>query len=130
MQRRLDHETAGNMDSKFLLKFIGCFPDYLSALSRTLLRFFEQPLSKQLYKHIGIPVASPAANYHQSNKSYERHIEHTPTVMIRTTFFIPVTIDNTSTCAGKPAYSIATYLGTVEPKGRVHVAMWQHVHCI
>ena len=25
------------------------FPDYLSALSRTLLRFFGQPLSKQLY---------------------------------------------------------------------------------
>ena len=32
-----------------LLKFIEYFPDYLSALSRTLLRFFGQPLSKQLY---------------------------------------------------------------------------------
>ena len=28
------------MDSELLLKFIGYFPDYLSALSRTLLRFF------------------------------------------------------------------------------------------
>ena len=31
---------AGNMDSEHLLKFIGYFPDYLSALSRTLLCFF------------------------------------------------------------------------------------------
>ena len=30
----------GTMDSKLLLKFIGYFPEYLSALSRTLLRFF------------------------------------------------------------------------------------------
>ena len=40
------------MDSELLtclLKFIEYFPDYLSALSRTLLRFFGQPLSKQLY---------------------------------------------------------------------------------
>ena len=43
------------MDSELLLKFIGHFRDYLSALSRTLLRFFffffffGQPLSKQLY---------------------------------------------------------------------------------
>ena len=38
------------MDSELVLKFIGYFPDYLSALSRTLLRFFfGQPLSKQLY---------------------------------------------------------------------------------
>ena len=37
------------MDSELLLKFIGYFPDYLLALSRTLLRFFGQPLSKQLY---------------------------------------------------------------------------------
>ena len=39
------------MDSELLtclLKFIEYFPDYLSALSRTLLRFFGQPLSKQL----------------------------------------------------------------------------------
>ena len=42
-------EMAGNMESELLLKFIGHFPDYLSALSRTLLRFFGQPLSKQLY---------------------------------------------------------------------------------
>ena len=37
------------MDSELLLKIIGYFPDYLSALSRTLLRFFGQPLSKQLF---------------------------------------------------------------------------------
>ena len=40
------------MDSELLtclLKFIEYFPDYLSALSRTLLRCFGQPLSKQLY---------------------------------------------------------------------------------
>ena len=37
------------MDSELLLKFIGYFLDYLSALSRTRLRFFRQPLSKQLY---------------------------------------------------------------------------------
>ena len=30
----------GIMDSELLFKFIGYFPDYLSALSRTLLRFF------------------------------------------------------------------------------------------
>ena len=36
------------MDSELLLKFIGYFLDYLSALSSTLLRFFG-PLSKQLY---------------------------------------------------------------------------------
>ena len=43
------------MDSELLtclLKFIEYFPDYLSALSRTLLRFFGQPLSKQLYTNI------------------------------------------------------------------------------
>ena len=40
---------AGNLDSERLLKFIGYFPDYLSALFRTLLRFFGQPLSKQLF---------------------------------------------------------------------------------
>ena len=41
------------MDSELLtclLKFIVYFPDYVSALSRTLLRFFGQPLSKQLYE--------------------------------------------------------------------------------
>ena len=32
-----------------LLKFTEYSPDYLSALSGTLLRFFGQPLSKQLY---------------------------------------------------------------------------------
>ena len=37
------------MDFELLLKFIEYFPDYLSVLSRTLLRFFGQPLSKQLY---------------------------------------------------------------------------------
>ena len=31
---------AGNIDSEHLLKFIGYSPDYLSGLSRTLLRFF------------------------------------------------------------------------------------------
>ena len=40
------------MDSELLtclLKFIEYFPDYLSALLRTILRFFGQPLSKQLH---------------------------------------------------------------------------------
>ena len=37
------------MDSELLLKVIGYFPDFLSALSRTLLSCFGQPLSKQLY---------------------------------------------------------------------------------
>ena len=41
------------MDSEFLTCLfkiiIGYFPDYLSTLSRTPLRFFGQPLSKQLY---------------------------------------------------------------------------------
>ena len=42
--------SRGIRDSELLLKFIGCFLDYLSALSRTLSRFFfGQPLSKQLY---------------------------------------------------------------------------------
>ena len=36
------------MDSELLLKFIGYFPDYLLALSCTLLQFFGQPLLKQL----------------------------------------------------------------------------------
>ena len=38
------------MDSEHLLKFIEYFPDHLSAVSRTLLRCFGQPLSKQLYQ--------------------------------------------------------------------------------
>ena len=46
---------AGNKDSDILLKFIGFFPDYLSSLSRTLLRFFGQPLSKQLYIWANFP---------------------------------------------------------------------------
>ena len=37
-------EVASNMESELLLKFIGYLPDYVSALSRTLLRFFGQPL--------------------------------------------------------------------------------------
>ena len=43
------------MDSELLtclLKFTECFPDYFSALSRTLLRCFGQPLSKQLYTRL------------------------------------------------------------------------------
>ena len=37
------------MESELLLKCIEYFPDYLTALSRTFLRFFfGQPLSKQL----------------------------------------------------------------------------------
>ena len=39
------------MDSELLLKFNGYFPDYLSALSHILLRFFGQPLSKQLFTY-------------------------------------------------------------------------------
>ena len=46
------------MDSKQLLKFIEYFPNYLLALSHTLLRFFGQPLSKQLYTQTDIPVSS------------------------------------------------------------------------
>ena len=37
------------MDSELLLKFTEYFPDYRSALSRTLLQFFGQSLSKKLY---------------------------------------------------------------------------------
>ena len=37
------------MDSELLLKFIGYFPGYFSVLSCTYLRFFGQPLWKQLY---------------------------------------------------------------------------------
>ena len=44
------------MDSELLLKFIEYFPDYLSALLRTLLRFFGQPLSKQLYTAVSRKV--------------------------------------------------------------------------
>ena len=50
---------AGNKDSELLLKFIGYFPDYLLALSRTLLCFFGQPLSKQLYIYIS-PCSRPS----------------------------------------------------------------------
>ena len=43
------------MDSELLLKFIGFFPDYLSASSRTLLRsFLDNPLSKQLYTRVRV----------------------------------------------------------------------------
>ena len=44
------------MDSERLLKSIGYFPDYLSTLLRTLLRFFffGQPLSKQLNAMTGV----------------------------------------------------------------------------
>ena len=38
VRRRL--EMAYNMESELLLKFIEYFPDYLLALSRTLLRIF------------------------------------------------------------------------------------------
>ena len=44
------------MDSELLLKFIGYFPDYLLALSRTLLRFFGLPLSKQLFTKVQILI--------------------------------------------------------------------------
>ena len=43
---------AGNIDSEILLKSLGYFPDYLSALLRALLRFFWTNLSKQLYARI------------------------------------------------------------------------------
>ena len=36
MAGNMDFEMAGNMGSELLLKFIGYFPDYLSALWRTL----------------------------------------------------------------------------------------------
>ena len=39
------------MDSELLLKFIECFSDYLSALFHTLLLFFGQLFSKQVYMH-------------------------------------------------------------------------------
>ena len=42
----------GIMDSELLLKFFGYLPDYISALSHTLLRIFGQPLSKQLYTQV------------------------------------------------------------------------------
>ena len=45
----LGNTQSGNMDSELVLKFIGYFLDYHSALSRTFLAFFGQPLSKQLY---------------------------------------------------------------------------------
>ena len=46
------------MDSELLLKFIEYFPDCLSALSRTLLHSFGQPLSKQLYMTHAVVVSS------------------------------------------------------------------------
>ena len=57
---------AGNIDSEPSLKFIGYFPDYLSAFSRTLLRCFGQPLSKQLYTE----------NLVNKNKTKHQTIEH------------------------------------------------------
>ena len=45
------------MDSELLmclLKFIEYFPHYLLALSCTLIRFFGQPLSKQLYGTVSV----------------------------------------------------------------------------
>ena len=39
MPRPYSEDLAGNMDSELSLKFIGYFPDYLSALSGTLLPF-------------------------------------------------------------------------------------------
>ena len=47
------------MDSALLLKFTGFFPDYLSAMSRTLLRFFGQPLSKKLNISVNQRPGSP-----------------------------------------------------------------------
>ena len=46
---RVLKETKWILSFLTCLKFIEYFPDYLSALSRRLLRFFGQPLSKQLY---------------------------------------------------------------------------------
>ena len=45
----LKESKCDSVLSTRLLKFIEYFPDYLSALSRTLLGSFGQPLSKQLY---------------------------------------------------------------------------------
>ena len=60
VQRRL--EMAGNIDSELLLNFIEHFPDYLSALSRTIVRCFGQPLSKQLYKTVRVRVIRKPIN--------------------------------------------------------------------
>ena len=57
---------------RIYLKFIEYFPDYLSALSRTLLPFFGQPLSKQLYisemsllfRHSNCPHLRPSCLEH------------------------------------------------------------------
>ena len=90
------------MDSELLLKFIGYFPDYLSALWRTLYSFFGQPLSKQLYMkwldvqyhakvaspldlklHDSIlepPVSSASLSYNLINHNY--HLLSEDTVMM------------------------------------------------
>ena len=54
-----------------LLKFVEYFPDYLLALSRTLLRFFGQPLSKQLYT----PEYSVEGNNEALRKQYEESVQ-------------------------------------------------------
>ena len=47
------------MDSELLLKFFGYFPDYLSALSRTLLRFcWTTFVETAVFRVIVLPTAS------------------------------------------------------------------------
>ena len=68
------------MDSELLLTFIRYLPDYLSALSRTLLRFFfffGQPLSKQLYT---IMLLTLLTFHHKSNLhcTIKRYLDNNP----------------------------------------------------
>ena len=55
------------MDSELLTCLLKCeySPDYLSALSRTLLRFFGQPLSKPLY------IAQSSCSFYKSTQIHD-----------------------------------------------------------
>ena len=70
VQRRF--ETVGNMDSELSLQFIGYFPDYFSAVSRRLLRFFFF-LRFVLWKQLHVPKIPYASWRHFYIKNYKVH---------------------------------------------------------
>ena len=57
---------VGNMDSELLLKFIGYFPDYLLALSRTLLHSFRTTFVETAVYRVTVVVAFAQKPFNES----------------------------------------------------------------
>ena len=67
------------MYSEVLLKFIGYFPDYVSALSRTLIRFFWTTFDETAVwvEFEPYPKADFAAKRSTSGRYFNKSTEHT-----------------------------------------------------